>query len=45
MEGNGIDETPSAVHQGKNAGTDQMGGWVGPTAGLDVLEKGYVYFT
>jgi len=22
-----------------------MGGWVGPRAGLDVLEKGYVYST
>ena len=35
MEGSGLYHAPTL---GKNPGTDLIGGWVGPRAGLDVLE-------
>jgi len=41
-EGEWYRRGPVRLNQGKNAGTDRMGGWVGPRAGLDVLEKGYM---
>jgi hypothetical protein len=28
-----------ATFLGKNPGTHQIGGWMGPTAGVDILEK------
>ena len=30
---------PASLPPGKNPGTHRVGGWVGPTAGLDVLEE------
>jgi hypothetical protein len=31
--------TPAALSSGNNPGTHWLGGWVGPRAGLDLLEK------
>ena len=30
---------PASLPRGKDPGTQRVGGWVGPIAGLDVLEK------
>jgi hypothetical protein len=37
MEVGGRLHAPAALPPGKNPGTHQIGGWVGPRAGLDVL--------
>jgi len=39
MEGNDIDVCPFRLNSGKNASIDRIGGWVGPSAGLDVLKR------
>ena len=36
----GLLHAPAALPSGKKAGTHWIRGWVGPKAGLDVLEKG-----
>ena len=36
---------PAALTQGRNPGNDWIDGWVGPRAGLDVLEKRKVLYS
>jgi len=39
MEMNGLLHTLAALEYGRNPGIHQIGLWVGPSTGLDILEK------